>query len=272
MMTAVTSLTMPTLLIDEELRAYIPALTPAEYAALEASILAEGCRDALVVVLIDGYNRYAICQKHGLPFATVQHTGFTTLDDVLVWMIDNQLARRNLSDYSRGELALKKKDIFAKLAKANLVTSTGGNEPQPLQNSAKAGIDTRKEIATIAGMPHDTITKIEAISANAVPDVIAAVRTGVISINAAAQIATLSQETSKPPPAARTRWRRPPKPRANPTRPSQPHRPLHRHLSPLRTTFQCNRRHRHAVRRVCGTAVGLAAQSSNWKRSFPWPR
>lgn len=38
---------------------------------LERSILAEGCRDALVLwgdVLVDGHNRYGICQKHGLPF------------------------------------------------------------------------------------------------------------------------------------------------------------------------------------------------------------
>src|SRR5207245_518324 len=49
--------------INEELRSYIDPLTVNEYAALERSILAEGCRDALVLwgeVLIDGHNRYAI--------------------------------------------------------------------------------------------------------------------------------------------------------------------------------------------------------------------
>ena len=51
-------------------------LTPEEHDALERSILAEGCRDALVLwgdVLVDGHNRYGICQKHGLPFQTVQN-------------------------------------------------------------------------------------------------------------------------------------------------------------------------------------------------------
>ena len=50
--------------IDEEFQKLIPALTPEEYKGLEASILAEGCRDALVVwgdVLVDGHNRYKIC-------------------------------------------------------------------------------------------------------------------------------------------------------------------------------------------------------------------
>ena len=48
------------IIINEELRAYIDPLTANEYAALERSMLAEGCRDALVLwgeVLIDGHNR-----------------------------------------------------------------------------------------------------------------------------------------------------------------------------------------------------------------------
>lgn len=41
--------------------------------------LAEGCRDALVLwgnVLVDGHNRFGICQTHGLLFQTVQNTRF----------------------------------------------------------------------------------------------------------------------------------------------------------------------------------------------------
>jgi hypothetical protein len=34
---------------NEELKAYIDPLTPDEHAALKRSILAEGCRDALVL-------------------------------------------------------------------------------------------------------------------------------------------------------------------------------------------------------------------------------
>ncbi|MDP0971667.1 hypothetical protein Q6294_32515, partial [Klebsiella pneumoniae] len=65
------------IVVNEELKAYIDPLTPDELDALERSILAEGCRDALVLwndLLIDGHNRYAICQKHGLPFNTIQAT------------------------------------------------------------------------------------------------------------------------------------------------------------------------------------------------------
>ena len=60
---------MTTITVNEELKAYIDPLTSDEYAALERSLLAEGCRDALVLwgdLLIDGHNRYGICQKHGI--------------------------------------------------------------------------------------------------------------------------------------------------------------------------------------------------------------
>src|ERR1044072_8865443 len=102
--------------IDDELRSFIDPLTPVEYAALERSLQAEGCRDALVLwrdVLIDGHNRYEICQKHGIPFRTVHNNNFATLEDVMLWVIDNNLARRSVSDFQRGMLALRKKEIVA---------------------------------------------------------------------------------------------------------------------------------------------------------------
>jgi hypothetical protein len=102
--------------VNEELKAYIDPLTPDEHAALERSILAEGCRDALVLwgdVLVDGHNRYGICQKHGLPFQTVQNTRFQSMEDVHLWMIDQHLGRRSVSDFQRGLLALRKREILA---------------------------------------------------------------------------------------------------------------------------------------------------------------
>src|SRR5947208_16520047 len=105
-----------TIKISEDLRAYIDPLTEDEYTALERSLLAEGCRDALVLwgdVLVDGHNRYGICSKHGLPFQTVQNTRFRSMEDVHLWMIDQHLGRRSISDFQRGVLALRKREIVA---------------------------------------------------------------------------------------------------------------------------------------------------------------
>ncbi len=107
---------MNIIVVNEDLKAYIDPLTADEYEPLELSLLAEGCRDALVLwgeILVDGHNRYTICQAHGLPFQTVQSALFKTIDDVHLWMIDQHLGRRSVSDFQRGVLALRKRQIVA---------------------------------------------------------------------------------------------------------------------------------------------------------------
>jgi hypothetical protein len=92
--------------IDSEFSQIIPPLAEDEYAELEKSILAEGCRDALVTwgdTLIDGHNRYAICRRHGIPYHTV-HMEFENRNEAIAWIIRNQIARRNLTREQRREL------------------------------------------------------------------------------------------------------------------------------------------------------------------------
>src|SRR5579872_1606898 len=101
--------------VNEELRKYIDPLTESERTLLERSLLSEGCRDALVLwgeVLIDGHNRYEICLKHGIEFRTIQNSNFESIEQVMLWMIDNQLSRRSVTDFQRGMLALRKKELL----------------------------------------------------------------------------------------------------------------------------------------------------------------
>lgn len=95
--------------VDEEFAGLIPPLTKDEYSRLEQSILAEGCRDAIVLwgeIIIDGHNRYKICTEHNIPFNIIQME-FTSRDEVKLWMLQNQLSRRNLSDLDRVEMVRK---------------------------------------------------------------------------------------------------------------------------------------------------------------------
>lgn len=91
---------MPELTIDPELAAFMPPLDDEELAALEHSILAEGCRDPLVVwngTLLDGHHRYSLCQKHGIPFKTVPGPlTIVTRMDALNWILLIQRSRRNM--------------------------------------------------------------------------------------------------------------------------------------------------------------------------------
>jgi hypothetical protein len=188
-----------TIIINEELRAYIDPLTEDEYAALERSLLFEGCRDALVLwgdILVDGHNRYGICQKHGIPFNTVQNQSFQSMDDVHLWMIDNHLGRRSVSDFQRGVLALRKKEIVsARMAQAQAQQSP--EKPVAADAVVPAAGEpplTREAVARAARVSSATLGQIEKIQKTAAPELVSAVKAGVISINAAAAVASLPGE------------------------------------------------------------------------------
>lgn len=182
--------------INEELRSFIDPLTANEYDALERSLLAEGCRDALVLwgdTLIDGHNRYAICSKHHIEFRTVQNTKFTSLDDVMLWMIDNHLARRSVSDYQRGVLALRKKDIVAARVAQRAAEPEAASAPDAPKVPESPPWNTREDVAKAARVSSNTISNIERIQKAATPQLVEAVRSGTISINAAANVASLPE-------------------------------------------------------------------------------
>ncbi len=111
----------------------LPKKSAEEVAKLRKVIKAEGCLDPLRVWternwLLDGYNRYDICETEGIPY----EVKFIDLDDedaAVEWIIENQLSRRNLTDEERayfiGKQYLQKKKTH------------GGHAPQ-------------KEVATVA--------------------------------------------------------------------------------------------------------------------------
>ena len=140
--------------IDKEFRALIPPLASEELIALESSLLAEGCRDALVVwneTLIDGHNRHEICERRGIKYRTVNRE-FSDRRSVRVWIRNNQLSRRNLSAAWRIELALQNKADIADEAK-----KTQGTRTDLLsQNDKKlTKHNTQNEIAKTAGVATD---------------------------------------------------------------------------------------------------------------------
>ncbi len=87
--------------IHPELERNLRALAADERDELEQSILAEGCRDPIVVwreenAILDGHNRFSVCKEHGIPFKVVQ-VGLPSLEAALAWQVRNQFGKRNLS-------------------------------------------------------------------------------------------------------------------------------------------------------------------------------
>lgn len=183
-----------TIQIHPQLRDYIDPLSHHEYLALERSLLKEGCRDALILwgdTLIDGHNRYAICQKHGIPFQTKQNDQFQSIEEVMLWMIDNHLARRSVSQFQRGVLALRKKDIINARRQSKNKEDKIAEAKQAEVDPDPISVETREEIAKVSGLSKPAIAQVDKIRKTATPELVEAVRAGTISINTAAAIAAL---------------------------------------------------------------------------------
>ena len=112
---------------------------------------------------------------------------FESRKDVVFWIIKNQFGRRNLSPYDRSLLALKLKPVIAEKAKEQ---QTRKPDNFVVQISAQQNpIKTRQELAKIANVSHDTITKVERIEEKAIAPIREMARAATITINQAEQAA-----------------------------------------------------------------------------------
>lgn len=187
--------------IDPEFQALIPALSAEEYEQLEANILAEGCRDALVVwrgenILVDGHNRYEICARHDLPYR-VEYRDFDSRADVKVWMLKNQLGRRNLPEPIRIKLARELKPALQEQAKerqqaaaaqTNEKLGRKSDETLPPKSAEASKGETRDELAKTAGVGRTKYSQADYVFDHAPEYVQAAYEAQEISANRAYEL------------------------------------------------------------------------------------
>jgi len=166
---------MKPLKINPDFKSLIPPLLDAEYRALEESIISQGqCRDTIKVwkgIIVDGHNRYAICQKHGIPYR-LQEVRLASKKDAELWIIQNQLGRRNLTNAMRIRLVLRKEALLKQQAKQNR---------KGLHESL---VHVRKIIAKEAGVSERTVYKYMKIRELATSELIARVEAGESTIGA----------------------------------------------------------------------------------------
>ena len=83
--------------IDNELKDLLPPQTEEEHKILEESIKKDGCTNPLITwndYIVDGHNRYGICEKYKIGFEEIK-LGYNTKDEIIMWMLEYQLGRRN---------------------------------------------------------------------------------------------------------------------------------------------------------------------------------
>jgi len=182
------------LTINPIFKSIIPPLTPEEYAQLEENLQENGIREAISIwgnTIIDGHNRYEIAKKYNLTYTTVAYE-FDSEDDAKLWIFKNQIGRRNLPPFERVRLALHLKPVISEKAK---LQQSRKSEDFVLQISAKQNpIDTRKIIADISGVSHDTVAKVEKILDTGTPEILEKIKSGALTVNKAYQETRLHEK------------------------------------------------------------------------------
>lgn len=111
--------------IDDEFKNLIPPLSADEYQQLKQNLIQEGCREAILTwdgYIIDGHNRYEICNRVGIPFQ-VYSLNLHSREEVIAWICANQLGRRNISGETRKYLIGKRYEAEKVIGTANAVGS-----------------------------------------------------------------------------------------------------------------------------------------------------
>ena len=201
--------------IDTEFQAICPTLSDVEYGNLEESIKKEGCRDALVVwnsILLDGHNRYNICKEHDIEFKTTE-VELADRDAAIQWIIQNALARRNLTPVQKIELAERFRNILEEQAKKRKRASLKQNKTSPesvtLNSGSRGGGAVNAQIGKIADVCEDNVRKYRKARPYLSEEELERLRRGDLSIHAASRLArdkkAEQERSARPKTAAPTR-------------------------------------------------------------------
>jgi len=186
-------------LIDQEFKALIPPLTKEERIQLEQNILLKRrCRDAIVLwqgLIIDGHNRYEICIRHGIEFE-VKELPLPSRDDAKLWILENQLGRRNICEAARIEIVQLKAEILECMARKNQKYGGRPSKQAGEKGSAKVSksevepIHVHKIQADEAGTSERNIYNYNQLKKEAHPYLLEKVQSGEVKIGTAHRMLT----------------------------------------------------------------------------------
>jgi hypothetical protein len=155
----------------------VPLLTGEKFQGLVENVRANGLREEIVVhddLILDGRNRYRACIEAGveLRFRTFGDRA-SDGDDPRAFVISLNIMRRHLSESQRAMIA-------ARLA--NL------DEGRPSKTTAIAGA-SQGEAAELCNVSVDSIGRAKKVLNSAIPEIVAAVDSGQVTVNTAASLA-----------------------------------------------------------------------------------
>lgn len=180
-----------------EMEQLLPPLSAEQFSSLERDILESGCYAPIIVneelVIVDGHNRFRICEKHGLPFRMLVFS-FADLLEAKQWALETQRGRRNLSLWALGQIALKLKPELETAAKAHQGRRTDLSVNSPKSHTP---FDTRKEMAQAVGIGEQAMGRIARLSEDAPQALKDALERKEVSVNRGWKILKALQQLSE---------------------------------------------------------------------------
>ena len=164
--------------VDSEFQSLIPPLTDDEYERLERSLVSHGWQDwrePIITwngIILDGHNRYRICNEHGIEFKT-KEMQFDSRDAAKLWIINHQLERRNLPLAAIGDLKLEEKEIVARQARERMSPGTNQYTERSTPNlgettkADKHDGETLEQLAKEIPLGRESLRKLDVIKRRA---------------------------------------------------------------------------------------------------------
>lgn len=185
--------------IDPELQSLLPPLSEGEYKNLEENIVNNGYDKNFPIIvwkgyIADGHNRYKICKDHNIIDYTVTTLAYQTKEEVMEWMLDVQLGRRNLNKAQRVLAAERFREYYERQARENM--SLGGGDQKsgsPKWVNPIHKVDVQKTLAQKAGVGNGTYSRCKTVLDSDNKDLKQQMLSGEITINAAYNIVKESQ-------------------------------------------------------------------------------
>jgi hypothetical protein len=156
-----------------------PLVKGDEFAALVEDIRANGLREPVVLFqeqILDGRNRYRACEAAAVACRFEHYTG----DDPIGYVISLNLRRRHLDESQRAMVA-------AKLA----TLRRGDNQHSPIGETSQA------KAAELLNVGKRSVERAAIVRETGSPELVRAVEQGVVSVTAAADVASMSREAQR---------------------------------------------------------------------------
>lgn len=178
----------PNIKIDPEFERLIPKLSKQEYDILYEDIRVRGIRDNLVVwaetdILLDGHNRWNIAKELDCNLK-YEYIGFPSRTEAKIWIINNQLGRRNLTKAAKYKYVNEVlKPLLSEQAEVRRLANLKQNETTDVPILGHREGRVEREIAAAAGVSHGFAHQVETILKEGTPDQIETIMTQEGTVN-----------------------------------------------------------------------------------------